>query len=341
MASLFDPLGFLAPFLLKGKTVLQEMCRNGMGWDDPLPDGLHPGWEHWKADLVNLEKIEVPRCIVPAGFGRITKREIHHFSDASMRGYGQCSYLRLENEQGDIHCSFLMAKSRVAPLKVTTIPRLELTAAVVSVAVNDMLKEEMNLADAEAYFWTDSQVVLGCINNEARRFHTFVANRVQRIHRTTTPQQWRYIPSDENPADYASRGLSVNDLVTSSWFRGPKHLVGTTNTSPVNVNTQLPIGDPEVKKAQSLNTQTVQYSCLSNHLARLSSWSKVIQAVARLLRRVRKDKSSDHSTVAEREDAKCLIIKDLQSHIYAEEIALLRKATAPTQQQAIQSGRLR
>ncbi len=140
-----------------------------MGWDDPLPDGLQPGWEHWKADLVNLEKIEVPRCIVPAGFGRITKREIHHFSDASMRGYGQCSYLRLENEQGDIHCSLLMAKSRVAPLKVTTIPRLELTAAVVSVAVNDMLKEEMNLADAEAYFWTDSQVVLGYINNEARK----------------------------------------------------------------------------------------------------------------------------------------------------------------------------
>ncbi len=93
----------------------------------------------------------------------------------------------------------------------------------------------------------------------------------------------------------------------------------------MNVNTQLPIGDPEVKKAQSLNTQTVQYSCLSNRLARLSSWSKVIQAVARLLRRVRKDKSSDHSTVAEREDAKCLIIKDLQSQIYAEEIALLHK----------------
>lgn len=97
-----------------------------------------------------------------------------------------------------------MAKSRVAPLKVTTIPRLELTAAVVSVAVNDMLKEEMNLADAEAYFWTDSQVVLGYINNEVRRFHTFVANRVQRIHRSTTPEQWQYIPSDENPADYAS-----------------------------------------------------------------------------------------------------------------------------------------
>ncbi len=94
---------------------------------------------------------------------------------------------------------------------------------------------------------------------------------------------------------------------------------------PVNVNTQLPIGDPEVKKAQSLNTQTVRNSCLSNHLTRLSSWSRVIQAVACLLRRVRKGKSSNHSTVAEREDAKCIIVKDLQGQIYAEEIALLRK----------------
>lgn len=224
-----------------------------------------------------------------------------------------------------------MAKSRVAPLKVTTIPRLELTAAVVSVAVNDMLKEEMNLADAEAYFWTDSQVVLGFIKNEARRFHMFVANQVQRIHRTTTPQQWRYIPSDENSADYASWGLSVNDLVTSSWFKGPDILWKQQIPSPVDVNTQLPIHDPEVKKAQSLNTQTLQYSCLSNRLTKISSWSKVIQAVARLLRRVRKDKSSDHSTVAEREYAKCIIIKDLQSQIYAEEIALLRKG----KQQAI------
>ncbi len=325
VASLFDPLGFLASFLLKGKTVLQEMCRNGMGWDDPLPDGLQPGWEHWKADLFNLEKIQVPHCIVPAGFGKITKREIHNFSDASMRGYGQCSYLRLGNEQGDIHCSLLMEKSRVAPLKVTKISRLELTAAVVSVAVNYMLKEEMNITDAEAYFWTDSQVVLGYINNEARRFHTFVANRVQRINRTTTSQQWRYIPSEENPADYASRGLSVNDLVTSTWFRGPNILWEKQILPPVNVNTQIPIGDPEVKKAQSLNTQTVRYSCLSNRLTRLSSWSRVFQAVARLIRRVRKGKSRNHSTVAEHEDAKCIIVKDWQSQIYAEEIALLRK----------------
>lgn len=74
-----------------------------------------------------------------------------------------------------------MGKARVAPTKVVTIPRLELTAAVISVAVSSMLKEELELRVDEEYFWTDSQVVLGYVSNEARRFHVFVANRVQRI----------------------------------------------------------------------------------------------------------------------------------------------------------------
>lgn len=150
-----------------------------------------------------------------------------------------------------------------------------------------------------------------------------MANRVQRIHRTTTPQQWRYISSDENPADYASRGLSVNNLVTSNWFRGPKVLWEKQITPSMEISKQLPIGDPKVKKAQSLNTRTVQYSLLSDRLTKLSSWSKAIQAISRLPCRVRKNKSHNHSTLSDCEDAQCIIIKDLQKQTYAEEIALL------------------
>ena len=167
VASLYDPLGFVAPFLLIGKGVLQEMCRQGTGWDDPLTEELRPRWERWKNDLTNMEKIDIPRSYAPANFGRVTRQEIHHFSDASMIGYGQCSYLRLRNEEGDIHCALIMAKSRVAPTKVTTIPRLELTAAVISVKTSNVLKEELGYADAKEYFWTDSKVVIGYINNEA------------------------------------------------------------------------------------------------------------------------------------------------------------------------------
>ncbi|XP_041850911.1 uncharacterized protein LOC121646099 isoform X2 [Melanotaenia boesemani] len=197
VASLYDPLGLVAPFLLTGKKMLQEMCKHGTGWDDPLTDELKPAWRKWKDDLQNLEKIIIPRCYVPADFGNVLQREIHHFSDASTSGYGQCSYLRQVNENGSVHCTLIMAKSRVAPIKVITIPRLELTAAVVSVVTSDVLKEELGFAGIHEYFWTDSKVVLGYINNESRRFHTFVSNRIQKIHLSSNSQQWRYVPSDK------------------------------------------------------------------------------------------------------------------------------------------------
>ncbi|KAK0130929.1 hypothetical protein N1851_034390 [Merluccius polli] len=107
VASLYDPLGLVAPFLLIGKGVLQEMCRSGTGWDDPIPTKLQPRWEQWKDDLINLEKISIKRCYAPPGFGKIIKTELHHYSDASTSGYGQCSYIRVKNEAEDIHCALI------------------------------------------------------------------------------------------------------------------------------------------------------------------------------------------------------------------------------------------
>lgn len=325
VASLYDPLGFVAPFLLIGKSILQEMCRHGTGWDDPLTDKLRPRWESWKRDLTNMEKINLPRSYAPVDFGRVTKRELHHFSDASTTGYGQCSYLRLRNEEGNIHCALVMAKSRVTPTKVTTIPRLELTAAVVSVKTSNVLKEELGYADTEEYFWTDSKVVLGYINNEARRFHTFVANRIQKIHLSTTHQQWRYISTDQNPADHASRGLTISELMSSDWFTGPAFLWEREILLPDEAIPELPVGDPEVKGAQTLSTKTTEYDTLTDRLSGLSSWSRAVRAVARILRRIKQDKSNGLSTVMEREDAERLIIMDVQRQMYPEELKLLRK----------------
>ncbi|KAL6463232.1 hypothetical protein MHYP_G00276230 [Metynnis hypsauchen] len=152
VASLYDPLGFVAPVLLIGKRILQEMCRHGTGWDDPLKVELQPRWERWRSDLNNLDRIDIPRSYAPASFGKIVRAELHHFSDASISGYGQCSYLRLSNEDGDVHCALVIGKSRVAPTKLTTIPRLELTAAVVSVKVSNVLKEELGYANVQEFF---------------------------------------------------------------------------------------------------------------------------------------------------------------------------------------------
>lgn len=142
VASIFDPLGFVAPFILVGKQILQQMCRDKVGWDEPLPADLRPQWESWLLDLQNLTDVKIQRCYLPADFKEVQRCELHHFSDASVTGYGQCTYLRAISVSGQIHCSLVMGKARVAPTKVTTVPRLELSAAVVAVRTSDLLRKE-------------------------------------------------------------------------------------------------------------------------------------------------------------------------------------------------------
>ena len=134
--------------------------------------------------------ISIPRCCKPTDFGQIVEYTLHHFLDISETGYGQASYLRLVNENEDVHCCLIFGKSRVAPVKYVSIPRLEVTATTFSVVkVSDMLRRELDIPVASEEFWTDSQVVLGYVSNEARRFKTFVANRVQFIREITKVEQ--------------------------------------------------------------------------------------------------------------------------------------------------------
>ena len=198
ISSIFDPLGFVAPVLLEGKTILQELCRNNCGWDDPVPNEIQTRWLKWTSELEELQNFATLRCYKPVDFGKIAKAEIHHFSDASFKGYGQCSYLRLVNEDGQIHCSFVIGKARVTPLKSVTVPRLELTAAVLSVRISEQLKRELDIGITDEVFWTDSRVVLGYIANSVRRFHVFVANRVQEIQDKSSVRQWKYVDTKFN-----------------------------------------------------------------------------------------------------------------------------------------------
>ena len=173
-------------------------------------------WEMWRNELPLLEMMEVSTCFKLKEMDNLKKVEPHQFLDASTEGYGQCSYLRLVDTRNRVNCSLVMGKARVTPLKPVTIPRLELTATVVSVRVSEMLRRELRYNEIKKAFWTNSKVVQAYIHNDARRFHTFVVNRVQQIREHTVPEQWKYIEGKKNPADEASRGLSPNDLLQSS-----------------------------------------------------------------------------------------------------------------------------
>ena len=139
VSSVYDPFGLAAPFLLPVKQLFQDLCRMKLQWDDPVPSELKVLCEKWLADL---PKFSVSRSIKPFGFNVISSSQLHHFSNASEVGFGSVCYLRIVNNQGDIHCSFLRAKLRVAPLKTITIPRLELSAATVSIKQDKILRRE-------------------------------------------------------------------------------------------------------------------------------------------------------------------------------------------------------
>ena len=207
VASVYDPLGLAAPMALPAKRILQELCRLGHGWDEELPEQVLKPWKAWESSFQVLPSVKIPRCYKPVEFKGIKSIELHHFTDASVSGYGTASYLRFTDVENRIHCSLVMGKSRVASLKTVTVPRLELTAATLAVKVNKQLREELPLPINDVVLWTDSTVVLRYLRNTTRRFQTFVANRLQLIHDSTTPSQWRHVPTHLNPADLASRGI--------------------------------------------------------------------------------------------------------------------------------------
>jgi hypothetical protein len=139
-SSIYDPFGFVGPFVLEAKKIFQDECRANKGWDDDLSTKNVQRWKKWLADLPRLEKFQVPRCLLPVDCVRILSLQLVHFSDASEAAYRAISFLRIVTV-GGVYCSFVMAKSRLAPLKQMTIPRLELSAAVVAVKLDTLCRD--------------------------------------------------------------------------------------------------------------------------------------------------------------------------------------------------------
>lgn len=219
---IYDPLRFIAPFILSAKLILQDLCKKKLGWDDKIPNEELERWKAWLEVLPKLEEFSIDRCFKPPGFEKVVSCQLHYFSDASQLAYGAVSYLRLVNPHGNVHCSFVMGKSRLAPLKPVTIPRMELSAAVLSTRLDTMFREELEFTVDESIYWTDSTCVLRYVENEDKRYQTFVANRVSAIRERSSPVQWRYVETKLNPADDASRGISVETITKSNrWSKGP------------------------------------------------------------------------------------------------------------------------
>ena len=324
VASIYDPLGLLAPFTLRGKLLLQSMCCDGMSWDQLLDGALEHKWKKWLAELQHLKNVRVPRCFKPHNFGKVKTYQLHHFCDASLQAYGQCSYLRLTNENGDIHCSLVMAKARVAPKKVLSIVRLELMAAVTAVKISKFLRHELQYDDIEEFFWTDSKIILAYLQNDAKRFHIFVSNRVQLIQDASSMHQWRHVPSEDNQADHVSRGLKSSEIMASNWLPGPAFLWKPL-PEPEVVPKDIPTDNPEVKTVIVRATRTNESDAVLEYVSHFSNWYRAVRHVM-LLRRpfLKKLKKLPKDETTEMHDAETFILKCYQSVHFDEEISSLK-----------------
>ncbi len=286
VSSIYDPFGLVAPCILPAKLLLRQLCQDKWGWDQNIPGKQAQKWFMWQEEIEQLSNFSVSRCFKPDHFGLTMSAQLYHFADASEIGYGTVSYLLLTNEREEKHCSFVMGKSRVAPLKQITIPRMELTAAVVAAKMDRMLKQELQLQLEDSVFWTDSLTVLQCIENEASRFKTFVANRVSFIREASEPSQCKYVGTSLNPADMASRGIKVeNFLKKESWIKGPEFLCKHKSEWPVRPDQA---GEVQIELKKSAVVSCVIATGKAKPLDKLieyySEWYRLKRAIAWMLR---------------------------------------------------------
>ncbi|XP_055542975.1 uncharacterized protein LOC129728551 [Wyeomyia smithii] len=220
----YDPLGLIANYLMFLKTLLQEIWRTGTEWDEPIGEKQLQKWRIWLRLLPQVESIRIPRWYGSPQCSGSGKVELHTFTDASETGFAAVSYLRFE-ENNRIHCALLSAKTRVAPLKFVSIPRLELQAAVVGTRLANSLQESHTIKITRRYFWTDARDVMCWLHSDHRRYSQFVAYRVGELLESTNLSEWRWVPSKLNVADEGTKWQRLPDLSSSSrWFQGPAFL---------------------------------------------------------------------------------------------------------------------
>lgn len=278
-ARLYDPLGWLAPFVIRAKLEMQSLWLAKIDWDDlNLPDEVRINWHAICHEMPTLTAVSIPRFIGPGNRKAVVS--LIGFSDASKRAYAAAVYLYVEFDTGEIKSNLIQAKSKVAPIKTVSIPRLELSGAVLLTKLMKRLQATWLDRIDRICCYTDSRIVLDWLAKHASHWHTFVANRVSFIQSTLPETSWQHIPGTANPADFPSRGLSAEDLVKSTiWWHGPDLR-------------KLKKEEPSEEELLNEKTEVAREAChlisvnhgeiakLPEYLSRFSFWPRLTRTIA-------------------------------------------------------------
>lgn len=316
IAKIFDPLGLLGPVILYAKKLMQNVWRCGVDWDESIPQSLHAEWYEFTRQLQFIDTIAVDRRLLIDG---CENTQIHGFCDASSVGYGACLYIRSKGMNGNIVNRLLCAKSRVAPLKLVTIPRLELCGALVLAQLYRETIDSLNIVPNKVVFWCDSTIVLSWLRTSPHRLKTYVATRVAKIQEITGNHEWRHIKTTDNPADAISRGqLPDAFLRNKTWFNGPTWLRDNENEWPNEKPHAIEI--PELKTNTCLTATTSNFEILEKY----SSYSKLLRVVAYCCRFLITNKYVGSLCTEEINGAEMRILKLLQAVSFSDEIKKLK-----------------
>ena len=257
---------------------------DGLGWDEALSKGLQQQYSRFRVQLRELENIRLPRKVVSIS-PATSDIELHVFCDASTTAYAAVVYIRQSFDRS-VHTRMLTAKTRVAPMRSLCVPPLEPCAALLGAnlvgAVSSSLSDQ-RFPTPKVYAWTDSTVTLAWLQGFPRKWKTFVANRVAKIQNIIRSSNWNFVPTEENPADCASRGISVANLAKHSlWWNGPNWLEKSEDYWPKaeSIEEHLSAVNNEVQR-ETL-TQTTMVVTQENNskvqlIHRISSFGKLVR----------------------------------------------------------------
>ncbi|XP_029162926.1 uncharacterized protein LOC114934423 [Nylanderia fulva] len=282
IASLYDPLGWAAPVVINAKIILQELWLLHCDWDAPLPNELSQRWNAFASEFPQLESVRIPRWTGPSPDNLAL--EIHGFADASNRAYAAVVYLRVFHSLSEYRVSLIVAKSKVAPVKTVSIPRLELNAVVLLSRLVKWVIKSLNIIHCPIHCWTDSTIALAWLRQHPSKWTTYVANRVSEVQCNLPSAKWNHVPSKDNPADCASRGLYASKLVSHPlWWAGPPWLQWPSTAWPPH-NIASPISTELTKQIHSESRKStvlhVEGTPEWDLPYRYSSWTKLIRVTA-------------------------------------------------------------
>ncbi len=264
---LYDPLGLLLPYTIGARIYFSSVATPNHGWDTILP--ADDRWQKWLAGLEELSELTFPRCVKR---GKEKVAELHVFVDESALAYAAAAFLVAVLEDGTRSSRLALAKVHVAPRKELSIPRLELLAAELGVKVAKQTLTHLKVRVDKVKYWSDSLTVLYWLNDDAQRFQAFVHNKLQKIRRSSDVQDWHWVPTNQNPADLATRGISPARLKLSDiWREGPPFLQeGDPPAQPTRLS-KTPEVILEMKKAEQVcllavaTPQVVDFSRFSRY----------------------------------------------------------------------------